>query len=259
MALISDEKSLKYILETWQIYSSVYENTREPVSLITKLQNFLSREYMMETFEITPEIHFIGNVLAHYLSYGPIHERLLTLDSVHIMQLVIIWGIPYEFVFDHLHCVTVLLDLCYTFERNWKRFQRDTLKLVTTQPCTPLQYLIDVLHVVANRQMVCQNKVKDYNRKMVFVFRAVHGYEYAEFLPVFRWGEENHWAKHLFLTKNHCINGSASTFQESGEDYIKVGRKCMYGCDCGLKEVVQYMDYVYDRQNPNLTFAMMVD
>lgn len=232
----------------WNDYvTSIDFNTdRQFTGIQETIKRFGSLDYIQKHFKMTPEIHFIGNVLAHYLIYTPPLDSKYSLDSWDVVTFVWFSGLTYDSIIDHLHHANWLLCEVERMEIAWLLFQHDVLKIKKPTAFAHATKMKNILAWVQTQQFCWAQKIPNYNRKLVLLFRLFHGQTHKRFFPKLRWDSENDWAHNMkYIFRLGCTERNLHSILGSNPSH---NSGIFYGCACTCKECVRYVYEAFNGQ-----------
>lgn len=230
---------MSWIHKLWTKYQ---RNTEKALPI-----NFLHRSFIQKRFLKSRRlsgIHFIGNVLAHYLGRFDEHDTVAALDTIDILQLVVLLHWPLEYIVNHLHHVQVFLARIDMLELEWRTYQKENLALPYAVNFEQLYRVKYTLQIIYSRQIYMEDKIKNYNRKLLLVFRLFHSQYHPWIAPKLLWGDDNDWISGMDMD---VINTS---FEDLLNDEPNLGCSERYGCPLDTKRVVCYYDHVQFKPTP---------
>jgi hypothetical protein len=229
----------QHIINVWERFLQSNEAKKHP-ELHDTLKNFLNRAYLMEVFTPSPELHFVGNIFAHFLKNAAPSHFAEPIDSYHIFQLHILLGLTWLEIINLLHNMHVLISLLDTAQTAWRDIQITRMQIPIPFSIMHAEPLSQLLLSAAAWQDFLNKNVSNYGRKLVFTFRLAHAQYHPDFLPQLAWDppDSNDWAKgfdcfmHIINSKQHLID-----FIEECNYLLQLK---YYGHRCDSSEVIQY-------------------
>jgi hypothetical protein len=219
-----EKKLVSHIKNLWDKYSLSVD--------YASTTNFLDASYIYNLKDelLTPQVHFIGNVLAHYIcSYDPC-ESVTSFNTIDVMKLVLVLDMPLSTIINSLHKVRKI------FER-----------LDKIQEAVDLCQLDRIRSVLANvyaRQVYMQTVIKNYNRRVLLSFRLNHSQQCTkDIFPYLQWGIGNDFANGMETIMKS--GGVIEDLEDLLDQDVNLRIDEMYGYNIMSNRVVCYFDYVW--------------
>lgn len=234
-----DPTIVQHMQNIWEKYL-ISNEAKQHTTIQDQLKHFLNRNYLKEILEPCPELHFVGNILIHYIKHASKHDVPEPLDSYHVFQLYIILGITWQEIINLLHRMQVLVTLFDAAQNAWRDFQIAQLQIPIPYSLLQAAVLSKLLVCAESWQSFLNKTMKNYSRNMLFTFRLAHAQYHPAFLPQLAWDppDENDWAKGLanFLS----VINSVQHMQDFIEECDNLLQLKYYGHHCMSTDIIQY-------------------
>jgi hypothetical protein len=177
-----------HVRKLWNLYSnSVYASQFENLDL--KLFHFFSLDFVKENFQLEPQIYFIQSFLHDTLR----PSKIQYVDCHEILQFIVICGLSYKHIINHLHAVEILNKLWGKVEQCFLYFQKHSLRSPNIYTFVQSNKINQTIRTVCSWQKYVNGVDPLNSKKKLFFHRIFTDIQHVDIIPQLQWGEENDW------------------------------------------------------------------